>query len=921
MRSILSSLPDGPVARMGWVGACLGLVITLGLAIVVVQDRSARIEAARRQSEAIALGVDRLLRYEVRNLERALRGMGLEADGYAREYPAAGVWDLTGAIRGVISRHAELQDIDLYDPGGRLLHGGPGSAARSLGFDPATDSSDGLVVGTLQQGGRTRPVIPLALRTNAGNWLVAWLRTSELQQMLAGLDLGRHGSAAILDRRGLLLARHNDQGQHLGRSVPMPVQVLPGSTTTIEFKSPLDGEERFTSLTSTSTYPFIVAAGLSKRETLAPWWNYVASAVAVLLLYWLGMFYLLGRMAATEASRRATLDELRRHAEWLAKAQDASHTGVWAMGQGEEEVRVSAQAAAVFGLERVAGMVPLAAVFGRMHEADRPCVEAEFQRAWEEARPFQAEYRIVLADGRQRWISAQSALALDPEQKPQMTGTIVDITERRSQQEQLERAESQFRHLFEFNPLPFWVFDTETLRFLAVNATAIRRYGYSREEFLGMTILQVRPDADADAVRLSVGERSEPRDSSPVWTHVTRDGKQIHVRIHSSSIRFDDRPARLVLAEDVSESVAHEIDLAWRAAHDEHTGLFKLRTLLERLDHPTVRSGPDPYTVMYVQLRDLELVSPTLGMRTSDEIVFEIARRLFAGCDGFGPVAHVPGDSFVVSVLDAGQCDELLASVSAVLSEPVESESGSHRVEAWIGVATRQHPGQRAEDVVAHAALASRQARAENASSTRYADSMGEQAAARLAMIGRLRRALVDGEFELFFQPIKCLRSGVITGAEALLRWRTGQGHVAPSSFIPLSEESGLIVPIGEWVVDKAAEAHGALVQAGLGEVAIAVNVSAVQFLSGSVAQVMRDAHLRHGLPPHVDRDLRNASICSAVIALGHGLGLSIVAEGVETAEELAWLEQAGVDYVQGFFIGRPVPLDEFIRNFGRAGR
>ncbi|RZA23546.1 MAG: EAL domain-containing protein, partial [Lysobacteraceae bacterium] len=71
----------------------------------------------------------------------------------------------------------------------------------------------------------------------------------------------------------------------------------------------------------------------------------------------------------------------------------------------------------------------------------------------------------------------------------------------------------------------------------------------------------------------------------------------------------------------------------------------------------------------------------------------------------------------------------------------------------------------------------------------------------------------------------------------------------------------------------------------------------------------------------HVDRDLRNASICSAVIALGHGLGLSIVAEGVETAEELAWLEQAGVDYVQGFFIGRPVPLDEFIRQFGTAGR
>ncbi|RZA30162.1 MAG: PAS domain S-box protein, partial [Lysobacteraceae bacterium] len=567
MRSILSSLPDGPVARMGWVGACLGLVITLGLAVVVIQDREARSEAARRQSQAIARGVDRLLRYEVRNLERALRGMGAEADGFARDYPAASPWDISGAIRGVISRHAELHDIGLYDPLGRRLHGGPGSA-RSMDFEPAPDSSAGLVVGPLQQVGRTRPVLPLALRTQAGNWLVAWLRTSELQRMLEGLDVGQHGAAAILDRRGLLLARHSGNGEYVGRLMPLPVQVLPGSTTTLEFASPVDGEPRFTSFTSTSSYPFIVAAGLSKQETLAPWWNYVAWAVALLLLYWLGMFHLLRRMAASEVARRSTQDELLRNVDWLAKAQQASRAGVWAMDQGDDKVRVSVQAAAVFGLVPEEGMVPLDDVFGRMHDGDRARVESAFAEAWSGEQPFQAEYRIVLADGQQRWINAQAARLADPGQTPQMTGTIVDITERRLQQEQLERAESQFRDLFELNPLPFWVFDTETLRFLAVNATAIRRYGYSREEFLGMTILQVRPDADVDAVKLSVGERGEPRDSSPVWTHVTLDGKQIHVRIHSSSIRFDDRPARLVLAEDVSESVAHEIDLAWRAAHD-----------------------------------------------------------------------------------------------------------------------------------------------------------------------------------------------------------------------------------------------------------------------------------------------------------------------------------------------------------------
>jgi PAS domain S-box-containing protein len=980
MKATLSRVTAASTATVRWIGTCLGLFISVGLILATIQDRTVRIEAAQRQSMAVAIGVDRLLHYEIRNLERALRGMAMEADGYVADLPGSSRWDLPGAIRGVVSRHAELQDIDLYDADGNVVHRGTGTSGQDEAvFTPPDTAGTGMLrVGRLQQQGRAQPVIPLMWRTPEGNWLVARLRTSELQSMLRGLDIGEQGSAGILDREGVVLAREGSGGGYVGRQVPLPAGLAKGATVQQVLVSRLDGIERFASFTSTSRYPFIVAAGLSKQEALMPWWRYAVIAGCLLMLYWLGMFYLMRRMSLAEAARRKAHDELRHHADWLSKAQEASRAGVWAMEQGAQHVRASAHAADLFGFERVAGMLPLAEFFLRMHPSDRPRVEHEFGQAWSSGQPFHSEYRITLPDGESRWISARGALVQDDEGAPRMTGTIVDITERMARQEALAGAEAQFRELFDLNPLPFWVFDIESLRFMAVNKAAVHRYGYSREEFLQMTILQIRPADDVQAVLEAVNQAEEPRDASRVWVHVRRDGTRMHVRVHSSSIRFSGRDARLVLAEDVSERVAYERELAWRAAHDETTGLLNLRTFAEQMDaQPEVPVGDATYAVAYVQLRDLEFVSPTLGRQTRDAMIQGIAQRLAGVARRHGPLAYVPADAFVTATRRAEEWNDLVDELLAAFSETVESDSGNHRVEAWIGIAFQQFPGQSAEEVVGHASLAALQARAENSGTMHYSDSMAERASARLATINRLRRALPDGEFELFFQPIRRLGDDVVIAAEALLRWRTADGYVSPASFIPLSEESGLIVPIGEWVIDKAAQAHQALAAAGFPGIAIAVNVSAVQFMCGTIPRILRDVHQRYGLPRgamHVEltesamlrrpemaraameelqqdgvgisiddfgtgfssmtylrdlsvdclkidrsfvhqvhRDGRNASICQALIALGQGLGLGIVAEGVEDAEELAWLARHGVDSVQGFHIARPAPLETMI--------
>lgn len=978
MKAAASDAAKARTTFVRWIGIWLGIVISAGLLFTIFLDRSARTDAARRQSMAVTMGVDRLLHFEIRNLERAMRGMATIADGYANDHEDRSRWDLPGEIRGVVSRHAELQDIDLYGRDGQAIYRGVSTYGQdTLPLDIQRAPPRALNVGRLIVEGRAEPIVPLMLRTPEGHWLVARLRTAELQRMLEDLDVGKEGSVGILSHDGIVLARRGASGAHVGRQVPVPAGLTSGETSQVDVVSRLDGVERFASFAGTSGYPFVVAAGISKREALAPWRNYAVTAIVLLALYWLGTLYLMRRTASSESARDLAHDELQRHADWLAKAQEASQAGVWAMEQDSDRVRASAHAARLFGFPPVPGMLPLGEFFARMHDDDRARVEQAFAASWENGTPFHAEYRILLPDGRQRWIDAKGAPAHDPGQVPRMSGTIVDVSERRDQQEQLARAEAQFRELFELNPLPFWVYDVHTLRFLAVNGTAIRRYGYSREEFLGMTILQIRPPEEHAAVPASVEEATEPDDGLRVWLHATRSGKRIHVRIHSSRIRFDGHDARLVLAEDVSERVAYEYDLAWRAAHDENTGLLNQRTFVERVEQLTRHDPEATYAVVYVQLRDLELVSPMFGRRTRDEIIAAIARRIAATDGGAGPVAYVPADAFLIAVPQAAQWDRVVDDLHALFAAPVVSETGSHRVEAWIGVAFQQQPEQSGEEVIGHAALAALQARTENVPTMHYTDLLAEKASARMAIVGRLRHALANGEFELFFQPIQRMRDGTVVSAEALLRWRTPDGYVPPSSFIPLSEESGLIVPIGEWVIEQAAQAQARLVAAGFPQVAVAINVSAVQFMSGAVPRQIREAARRHGLArgalhveltesamlrrpdaakfameelqqdgvcvsiddfgtgfssmaylrdlsldhlkidrsfvDHVDQDPRNASICRALIALGKGLELSIVAEGVERAEELAWLSTHGVEQVQGYYIARPVPLEAFI--------
>ncbi|WP_158238366.1 MULTISPECIES: bifunctional diguanylate cyclase/phosphodiesterase [Luteimonas] len=942
-------------------------MITIVLGVLVLQDRNARIDAARRQSLALATGIDRLVHYEMRNLERALAGIARNTGDATLDPMMHARRD--AAVSDLLSRQEEIQAVEWFDAQGGARGGRQDDATLPTWAGRGTNAQAGLSIGPLQRRGDLW-TLPVALPTPRG-WLVARLGTAEFQRMIDRLDTGRDGSAAILARDGTIVAHDRRAGAHVGKRIALPATgEWADGIAGRDAVSQLDGVERAMRFSATSGYPFVVGAGIGLSEALSAWRWYAAAGGSLVLLYWLSLLYLVRRLRANERARETMLEQIETQSEWLQQAQRATKTGVWRVEAGTSTVRVSSEMAALFGLEPGDGLVPIDDFFDRIHVDDRERIRSSFAHSQMDGAPFEEDYRIVPSDGSVRWVEGRGATVRDRRGTPAMTGTVNDVSALHAAQLQLERAELQFRHLFERNPLPFWVVDIATRRFLAANDAAIDSYGYRREELLAMR------DTDLLAPSVAEQESAEFDLRTGIVRHVARDGREIEVRIQARDIDFADRPARLVLAEDIGERLTYERDLAWRANHDSTTGLLTVPALILRLDTSCDAGAAPGFAVAYVRLRDLELVAPTLGQRAAEKLLREAAARFARIGAQFGWVAYAPAESFVVVALDPAHRDEMVAALVAAIDAPIELEGGLQSLEAWIGLASAPCEAGGAEKVVGHAALAALKARRDNLPLLAYDATMAAVAADRLALLRRVRRAVELSEFELFFQPIRQVPGGKPTALEALLRWRQPDGSfVPPLQFIPLCEESGLIVPIGAWVLEQAARAHQRLAAAGHGDVAIAVNVSAVQFDAGTTADVLRRLQRDYALPENalhleltesvvlrnpdaaraqmrrlreqgvclsiddfgtgfssmaylrdlpldhlkidrafvhdVDRDARNASICRALIALGHGLGLRVIAEGVERDGQLAWLHANACDQAQGYHLGRPAPLDE----------
>jgi len=684
-------------------------------------------------------------------------------------------------------------------------------------------------------------------------------------------------------------------------------------------------------------------------------------------------------------------------------------------------------------------------------------------------------------------------------------GIRIDITE-------LKRREASFRLLFESNPVPMWVYDHETLQFLAVNDAAVEHYGYTREQFLDMTLLDIRPIEDQEEVcRLARSHEGDYR-SGRTWRHIKRDFTQIDVAVYSRLLEYEGRAASLAavidltdrkraedelrrthafldaivenvpvtivvkdardfrytlinrageeyfgcarsemlgktaselfpkptadlviehdeaareagkplfynehavdtlghgarivtttrlaipdengtpqyllgVINDVTERKRAEDRIAYMAYHDALTDLPNRAAFNETLSAAIERAQAEKqsFAVLSLDFDRFKEINDLFGHPAGDAVLRDIAERLRAAAEG-AFVARIGGDEFMaITVLgpQPATAAALAERMQTILGQAADSAAHPLPLGISIGVAIFPADATEPETLISNADAALYRSKGDGGGAIRFFEAeMDRDLREQRALQHDLKAVLERGDLALHYQPQARL-DGSIVGFEALLRWRhPTRGMMPPLTFIPLAEESGMIIAIGEWVMREACRVAASWPQ----PLQIAVNLSPSQFRHGDLPGLVHSILLETGLAPHrleleitesmligdfsraaailrrlkslglriamddfgtgysslsylqsfpfdkikvdqsfisnLDQNHQSATIVRAVINLGRQLGIPVLAEGVETEEQLAFLRREGCNEVQGYLLGRPSPISEYQELLGLA--
>ncbi len=414
-----------------------------------------------------------------------------------------------------------------------------------------------------------------------------------------------------------------------------------------------------------------------------------------------------------------------------------------------------------------------------------------------------------------------------------------------------------FRLLLAANPLPMWVYDLATLAFLEVNDAAVAHYGYSRAEFLAMTISDIRPVEDRARLRASVATRRDELQQSGQWRHRRADGTLMDVEVTSHLLDWAGRPAALVVAHDMTETRHLQSELSRRVHFDEATGLANATLFTDRVTAALVRSrsGGGHVGVLVIALDNLDAVASTVGDGAGDALVSATAERLRACCSVHETLARLGGGRFAI-LREANDEHAILQLASAVANAlaPLVAVPGHGELKssASVGVALANGNVDDAASLMRDAASAMRHATEQygghflvfNTELRRNAlESFHTEQA--LTSAARLEQLL------LYYQPVVDLSDGEIVGCEALLRWeRPGFGLVSPDRFIPLAERNGLIVELGAWVIEHAIAEAAAWPTTTHHSPRVGINLSARQLRDERLVERFASACTSSGLSP-----------------------------------------------------------------------
>ncbi len=514
-------------------------------------------------------------------------------------------------------------------------------------------------------------------------------------------------------------------------------------------------------------------------------------------------------------------------------------------------------------------------------------------------------------------------------------------------------------------------------------------FGYSSEEVLGKPIDMLMPEKYRpmhyqhmqNFIRSDESSRHMKRRAE--ITGLRKNGEQFPAEASISKVYINDKIIVTSILQDITERKLVYEKLAHQANHDSLTSLPNRALLNDRLEHAFERARRDnnKVAVLFLDLNRFKNVNDSYGYSVGDKLLVEVSERLTSRMREEDTIGRLVGDEFLIIMEELNRASDagvLAQKLADSFTEPFIIEGHELFMSTSIGISVFPDDGEKRSEQISNSDVAMYQAKKDDRNSYRfYSQELTTAAVERTALEAQLRSAVQRNELVLHYQPQVSLKSGEIIGAEALVRWKHPvMGMVPPGKFIPLAEESGLIVPIGEWVLRAACEQMAAWKSKGYSINLLAVNVAGPQitridlvslvkeileqsrlnpscleleitegFIMHDPRQAIRLLHelkqlgivlaiddfgtghsslaylkqfpidklkIDQAFVKNVSNDRHDDAIARAVVTLGHALDLKVIAEGVETEDQQEFLSSEGCDEGQGYLYGRPIEAEEF---------
>jgi len=603
---------------------------------------------------------------------------------------------------------------------------------------------------------------------------------------------------------------------------------------------------------------------------------------------------------------------------------------------------------------------------------------------------FRNEFEVDRS-GTRRMVASIRIVVRNESNKPEFLLIVFeDITDRRSLSQELESTKKFLELVVDNIPVALIVEQVKDGRYLLANRSAETILNRRREEATGLTASDIFNAKEAKLIiardEAAIKKRGMITEEHPIST---KDGLRLFLTRRATVLSDAGEPQYLIKThEDVTDRRQTESRMAHMAYHDGLTDLPNRAAFLQALAQmiEACEGTNEEFAVLCVDLDGLKEVNDVFGHALGDKLLVEVAQRLQDSARG-GVVARLSGDEFGL-IIDGKQPEaglSLARQIGEAVAREFQIDGRPVRAGVTTGMSVFPHNGADAASLLANAGAALFRAKQKSRGTiSLYQPEMDQQIRDRRVLHQDLSMAIKNGELSLAFQPQGIARHSVaesdIIGFEALARWQHPvRGQVSPAEFIPIAEESGLIVEMGEWILREACREAASWPK----PLQVAVNLSPAQFMHGDVVGLVHSILLETGLAPgrleleitegvliedfdrglallrrlkalgvrismddfgsgysslsylqafpfdkikidrafiiNLGRNPQSAAIVRAVIDLGHGLEMSIIAEGVETVEQLTFLAKEGCDGVQGYLLGKPLPIGKYADLVGRA--